>query len=131
MAGMGSGAPRVNFVDQSVSAINTGAAATASYTVNSSGTDSQTVNGVTSTLSTWVTPTSAGGNYEIRATLSSGSLNSGTVGSWLPTSGNPSWGVRAALSGNFSFANLAMEVREVSTITVLDSWAVSLEAERT
>lgn len=130
MAGMGGGAPRVNFVDQSVDATNAGAGASAAYTVNSNGTDAQTVNGVTSTLSAWVSPTTAGANYEVFATVSSGTLSSGTVGSWVATSTNPSWG-RIQNSIGASFVNLTMQVRAVSTTTVLDTWTVALTAERT
>lgn len=38
--------------------------------------------------------------YECMATLSSGALTSGTVGSWLPCSANQSWNLAASVAAN-------------------------------
>jgi hypothetical protein len=77
-----------------------------------------------------VTPSSAGGNYEVYATLVSGTLSSGTTGSWVATSGTPLWTRVAVISGTINIVELVMDVRATGTGTVLDSWSVTLEAER-
>jgi hypothetical protein len=120
----------VNFVDTTVYAFNTGANATAGYRINPSGLDYQSLNGgAYSSLNQWVTPTSASNNYEVFATVSSGSLSSGTTGSWVATSTNPAW-TRTRTSIGTDIVVLSMQVRAVGSGTVLDTWTVTLEAER-
>jgi hypothetical protein len=118
----------VNFIDVSVIATSSGGAS-AGYRVNPNGFDYQSVNGTFTSLSQWVTPTSAGGNYEILATIVSGSVSSGTIGSWVATSGTPLW-VRSQPTVGTSIVELSMQVRATGTGTVLDTWSVTLEAER-
>lgn len=125
----GKGGATVNFVDTTVYAFNTGATATAGYRINSNGFDYEGINGTFSTLNQWVTPTSAGGNYEVFATVSSGSVTSGTTGSWVATSGNPTW-TRDRTTIGTNTCVLSMQVRATGSGTVLDTWTVTLEAER-
>jgi hypothetical protein len=121
----------VNFVDHTVYAFVDTGSATAAYQVNSNGSDYETVNASTTVLTQWVTPAYVGGNYEVYATLSFGALTSGTTGSWLPTSGNPTWTViKGGPNPGTNFATLAMQVRAVGTVTVLDTWTISLTAEK-
>lgn len=124
----GKGGAVVNFSAVSVIATSSGGAS-AGYRVNPNGFDYQSVNGTFTLLSQWVTPTSAGGNYEIFATIVSGSVSSGTIGSWVATSGTPLW-VRSQPTVGTSIVELSMQVRAVGTTTVLSSWIVTLEAER-
>jgi hypothetical protein len=42
----------------------------------------------------WITPTTGSTTYYVRATLDSGTFNSGTTGSWLALTSNRSWLVR-------------------------------------
>jgi hypothetical protein len=42
----------------------------------------------------WITPTTGSTTYYVRATLDSGTFNSGTTGSWLALTSNRSWVVR-------------------------------------
>ena len=119
----------VNFTDQYI-ASNQSAAATAGYRVNSDGFDYENVQSVYSALTQWVTPTSAGGNYEVFATVTSGTLTTGTTGSWLATSTNPTWTRTNGAVGTIVFTTLSMQVRAVGSGTVLDTWTVTLEAER-
>lgn len=125
----GKGGATVNFVDTTVYAFNTGATATAGYRINSNGFDYEGINGTFSSLNQWVTPTSAGGNYEIFATVTSGSVTSGTTGSWVATSGNPTW-TRDRTTIGINTCILSMQVRATGSGTVLDTWTVTLEAER-
>jgi hypothetical protein len=120
----------VNFSDEYVYSSNFGATATAGYRVNTDGFDYQGLNGTYSALTQWVTPSSQGGNYEVYATVSSGTLTTGTTGSWLATSGNPTW-TRTRPTLGSSVVVLSMQVRATGSVTVLDTWTVTLEAERT
>jgi hypothetical protein len=119
----------VNFVDVSVTAAGV-PSQSAGYQVNTNGYDYQRINGVDTQLSQWVSPAASGGNYEVYATVTSGSVSSGTTGSWVATSGSPLWTRAAVISGTINTVVLSMQVREVSTVTVLDTWTVTLEAER-
>jgi hypothetical protein len=127
---MGSSANAVvDFTDDIIYAFNIGGPAIAGYQVSSNGSDYQIVNASTLLLSQWVTPTSAGGNYEVFATVTSGTLSSGATGSWVATSGNPIWQCVQVGAGVKS-ANLTMQVRAVGSATVLDTWYISLTAEK-
>ena len=125
----GKGGAVVNFVDQSIYS-GTSSPATAGYRVNSDGFDYENVQSVYSVLTQWVTPTSAGGNYEVFATITSGSLTTGTTGSWLATSGNPTWTRTNGSVGTLATVVLAMQVRATGSGTILDTWNVTIEAER-
>jgi len=76
----------------------------------------------------WITPTSQAANYEVFATLSGGPLATGTVNAWVAVSGNPAWSIEAFGSGNSTTAGLTFSVRRTGTTTVLDTWAITLEA---
>lgn len=119
----------VNFNDAVVTAAGV-PAQSAGYRINTNGFVYQVVNGVDTSLGQWVTPSSAGGNYEVFATLVSGTLSSGTTGSWVATSGTPLWTRVAAISGTINTVELVMDVRATGTGTILDTWSVTLEAER-
>lgn len=75
----------------------------------------------------WCTPTSAATNYEVYATLTSGSLTYGTTGSWLPVTSILQWYVQRTSIGT-STASLSMQVRRTGTSTVLDTWTVDFVA---
>lgn len=119
----------VNFIDVNVTAAGV-PAQSAGYQINTNGFDYQRINGVDTLLNQWVTPSSAGGNYEVFATIVSGSVSSGTTGSWVATSGSPLWTRVAAIVGTINTVILSMQVRATGTGTVLDTWTVTLEAER-
>jgi hypothetical protein len=76
----------------------------------------------------WITPTSQAANYEVYATVSGGPLATGTVNAWIAVSTNPAWSVEAFGSGAFTSAGLTFQVRRIGTGTVLDTWAITLEA---
>ena len=121
----------VNFVNEYVYANNNVSPVTAGYRVNSDGFDYQNINGTYTSLTQWVTPSSAGGNYYVKATVSSGSITTGTIGYWVATSGNPTWTVvRGGPTPGINTCVLSMEVSATSGGTVLDTWTVTLEAER-
>lgn len=61
----------------------------------------------------WVEPPAAAEHWEVRASLTAGSLSSGATGSWLDFSSNRSW----ATTGNES-ATMTLEWRDKYTGTV-------------
>lgn len=98
--------------------------ALASYQISATGYVNAT--GVSSVQ--WCFPTSATGNFEVYASLNSGSLTSGTLNSWVACSGSPVWYCN---QGGFGIktANLSFQARRIGTTTVLDTWTVDITAE--
>ena len=91
-----------------------GAPPTLSYTVNNDGTIDRTNGAASGYFEDWLTPTSsAPSNYEIRMTLNSGALTSGTTGSWLALTSSRTWTL--ATDGA---ANTTVEIRKGSGATL-------------
>lgn len=125
----GKSSASINFINQYI-ASGQSTPATAGYRVSSDGFDYENVQNVYSALTQWVTPTSVGGNYEVFATVNSGSLTTGTTGSWLATSSNPTWTRSNGAIGTIVFVNMTLQVRAIGTTTILDTWTIELEVER-
>lgn len=69
------------------------------------------------------------GDYEVKATLNSGSVDSGTTGSWLALSTSRRWTRdRAADAGGTNTAELLIEIRKVGTSVTLASATITLSA---
>lgn len=83
----------------------------------------------TTVQGSWVTPTSSAANYEVLATLTSGTVTGSATGSWLALNTTRSWSVLQGIIGTNS-ASLALSIRRIGTTTVLASTAITLEAER-
>lgn len=81
----------------------------------------------TTFIENWVDPNSAAGDYECFATLNSGSLQTGTTGSWLALTSDRMWGVAVTGLGTQT-ADLTIAIREVGTTTNLTSATIVLEA---
>ena len=69
------------------------------------------------------------GDYQIRATLTSGPSPTGTVGSWLALSTTRTWSASAP-SGTQTITELLFEIRDAATSAVLDSATVILDSTR-
>lgn len=102
--------------------------AVAGFRLNTSGIAEKLVRITYTTLETWLAFGTAG-NYECRATLDFGTLTSGTTGSWLALSSSREWKVEQGAPGITS-ATITVEIRNASTLVVLDSATITLEAER-
>ena len=77
----------------------------------------------------WVDPKAAApGTYEVRATLNSGTLTSGTTGSWLALTSNRSWTLTQESVGAADQVDLTIEIRKGAGAT-LASASVTLDAE--
>lgn len=121
-------APTVTINNGTVSNFQVGASSTASITFNSNGTVSSVGNAGTYTTD-WIDPTSAApDDYEIRATISSGTMTSGTFGSWLALTSNRTWSKTQFNVGNSS-AQVLFEIRKGSG-SVLDSGTITFNVER-
>ena len=122
----------IAFSDTYVEAIGSGKSIFSQYQVNSDGfqyIDEDNGSGFVAD-GQWCAPAYLAGNYEVQATVFSGTLFSGTTGSWLDVSTDPEWAARQASVG-FNICTLTMEVRKIGTTTVLDTWYVDLYAQRT
>lgn len=69
-------------------------------------------------------------NYEVKATLTSGTFATGTAGSWLNLGTERTWTVRHSGGTEGSTATFAtFEIRKVGTTDILDSADIILSAE--
>ena len=100
-----------------------------SYQLTSAGAaNSVTTSSGSVAIENWVTPTSAaGGNYETRATVNTGTLSSGTTGAWTALSSTQTWTVTRSTVGTKA-CNITVEIRATSSGTVLDTITVDLSA---
>lgn len=129
----GKSAVSITFSDWGVFASNTGSSA-AYYAIFGTGAGIGKVyeavnSGAYTFVEQWCTPTSQGGNYEVYVSVLAGSLNGGTVNTWVAVSGNPVWYVSVSGSGNSAYCQLGFQVRRTGTATVLDTWTVDLNAD--
>lgn len=119
--------------DQSLADVSVDPVVGVTYAVNSDGTVSYfTVVSGSGTIENWVNPTSAAGaDYEVRVTKNSGTNPSGSsLATWLALSSSRSWTIGQFGLGNTS-CNLTVEIRDASTLVMLDSATVEMIAEVT
>jgi hypothetical protein len=108
-----------------------GGSQTATYTLESDGDIVRFTTPLGSgDIGDWISPKSAApSNYEVRATLNSGSLTSGTTDSWLALTSNRSWSLTRVVVGAADQVDLTIEIRKGSG-AVLATATVTLDAER-
>lgn len=75
----------------------------------------------------WLSPKLGMGDYEARATITSGTLTSGTAGSWLNLGTTRSWNVQQSGVGEKA-CTFTLEIRRASDGEVLDSAPVTIQA---
>lgn len=118
----------INITSRTVSKITVGGAATATYTIDNDGT---VRNHNLTNLETWLGGTGGvASNYEVRATLTSGTTpTSGTLNSWLSCGTDRNWSnSNSAQDGSTVTSTLTVEIREASTGTVKDSASIIINA---
>lgn len=125
-AGGGGGAV-VALTNQDIGAFDSGAAS-CSYSLQSNGVIQQSTSVVgVLPIGNWISPTSAApGSYECRADLVSGTLSSGTTGSWLALTSSRAWSL-TRLSPGSSSAELTISIR-LSGVT-LATCTVNLQSD--
>ena len=96
----------------------------ASITVGSNGTVSAVgPQGKTANYS-WIDDAAYVGDYEVRATLVSGSAPSGTVGSWIDCASGATW---SRSSSTYGVTKLTVEIRDKATQTIQASATFDIE----
>lgn len=118
--------------NHTISAISGSGPVTATFTLASSGAAS----GATSPGGTgggtysgeWMVVGPASG-YEARFTILSGALSAGTAGSWLNLGTTRAWSVSRATIDN-SLCQGTVEIRDATTLVVLATATITLEADR-
>ena len=78
----------------------------------------------------WDSVPSTVGNYEVRATLNSGTTPTGTLNTWLNLGTTQTWTLTAP-TGNFRTCNLTIEIRDTATSTVQATAILTLESDAT
>lgn len=104
---------------------------TSTYELNSAGTvvfsaNPAAISPPAGVFETWLVVGTAG-LYEARVTVTSGSLTSGTTGTWLALSTSRQWEVSRATTGS-SNVTFTLEIRRASDGTVLDTATITLAA---
>jgi hypothetical protein len=100
---------------------------TASFTMNSNGTYSSVGNSGAPS-GTWQTGSGTGSSYDVKVTVSAGAFDSGTTGSWLSLSSNRTWEISTTSLYPGESATATIEIRDASTLSVLASSNLSVEA---
>jgi hypothetical protein len=132
MAMLGSGTAIINATARLVTAGAVGTA-TATYRIGSDGTVYEVINaGSPSVLEQWCVPGFQAGNYEVFATLLTGTLTSGTTGAWLSLGTTRDWTLQETISGNTRNCTFSIQFRRTgSTVGLLPTApTIELEASR-
>ncbi len=115
----------VSITDQGVSSAGAGVT-TASYTIDSTG----VVASHLGTLETWLLSGSAA-DFDVRATLNSGTSPAGTLGTWLNCGTDRTWSLTDVVAdGSELICAITIEIRNATTLAVLDTAIVDIIAER-
>lgn len=93
-----------------------GAKATARYELASDGSINKYVNGAKTNIGTWDNVSGTEGNYEVEATLTSGTLSGGLTGQWLSLDANPAWEEDETNAGTRT-AVVSLTIRDKATHT--------------
>ncbi len=120
---------RISIVDNVANSVRPVGTATAQYELRSDGSLWFTSGYNTLVQSSDWLDFGASSSYEVRATLTSGTLDSGTTGSWLGLGTTRTWSISQGIVGVNS-ATITVEIRNAATATVVDTAYITIEAER-
>jgi hypothetical protein len=119
----------ISISDMSCVAGTVGLTATAVYTLGSDGNIYGTeISNTVIDRGDWITPQTNMSSFECRATLVSGTLTSGTVGTWLNLGSNRTW-TRTRTTLGVSSTTMTVEIRRASDAVVVDSASITLTAD--
>jgi hypothetical protein len=79
-------------------------------------------------LGDWVVPNGSANLYEVRATVNSGAVTTGTTGSWLSLGTTRTWTLTRSTVG-ISSVNLTIDIRLIGGTTILATGNVDFTAE--
>lgn len=119
---------RVNIAAQNLSHSVGVGTARSGYRLNASGIVEERDGASYSTLETWL-PFGTASGYEARVTVTLGTLTSGTTGSWVSLGSSQEWYVEQGTVGT-NTCDFTVEIRNATTLVVIDSAAITLEADR-
>lgn len=129
LAAVGGAIPPVVAISNTTVSSVSASTATSTFQLEPDGDIGRYVNAIYTDLGEWITPTGAAGNaYEAKMTTISGSLSSGTAGSWLALGTLRAW-TRTSSSGTQTYSG-TLEIRRASDGTVLDSATITLQAQK-
>lgn len=114
--------PRVQLSDQAIVKTSTVHPVTASYSIMAGGSVSDQDGTL---LEVWKL-SGAATDYEVRATVTSGTLSSGTAGAWLSLGTSRTWSKTTSATAT---VNLLVEIRDAVTLAVLDTANISITAD--
>lgn len=130
---LGSGGDLVKIFNAAISSSSTSPTnASAAYRISSTGSiDSVRSPEGTTSLGSWVVPTTSASKYEAMATVTSGTLTTGTTGSFISCAASPTW-TRAATTtvGSPFEAIITVDIRLIGTTTVLTTASITLTADK-
>lgn len=132
MAAAGVQKPVLAVANQTVSTLRAGNPSTATYSLESDGDIAWSNATGLSVLDQgdWINPRSAAGaNYECRATLTVGTVTTGTTGSWLALSSTRSWTKDSGGPPGSATCTFTIEIREVADTARIVSATITLLAE--
>lgn len=104
--------------------------AVAIYRISYDGKVYENTNGSYTELEQWCTPTTASGGYEARATVTSGTLTSGSSGTWndLASPNTPEWSVEETVYLATKSCTFTLDIRTKTGNTIVASATITIEA---
>ena len=122
----GSGGTGVSITNQ---ALTYGAIGTASltYRLDSSGVVKRGRGGAYTTLETWLLSGAASG-YDAYVTVTVGALDAGTTGAWVNLGTTRDWTLTAYNSGDSLLCTFTVQIRNASSLVVLDTATIELNS---
>lgn len=129
-ASIGAALVSLSVIGSSFGSTQVAVSATATLQLDADGDIMETTDTLgTQDVGNWVNPkTAAGANYECRLTVNSGSVSSGSTGSWLSLGSNRGWS-QSQIGDGLQTANVTLEIRSVASGVVLDSQTFDFFAE--
>lgn len=115
--------------NRTVSSLGSGSS-TSAIEFNSTGQLTEIRNGSNTNVSgEWMDPVggASGGNYDVRVTATGDPITGPTLGSWWTLGSTNKW--QLSTSGGFKQAILSVDIRDASTLAVLASATITLEAD--
>lgn len=104
--------------------------ATATYQLESDGDiNGNVTNNTIFDIGDWITPKTNMANYEVRATALSGTVSTGTIGTYQALNVSRTWTVFEGTLASTKTAQILIEIRRISDATVMDSATITLTAQ--
>src|SRR5262245_17247987 len=122
----------VNIDNQLARSFVTGTTATAQYRLTSGGDISATtINNTLNDVGDWISPKSNFSLYSARASLVSGTVTSGALGTWLNLATDRTWTLASPSVSGLLETVITVEIRTDADGIVRDTATITLQAERT